>query len=39
MLERERGKEKTAFVSLGSFLTKFKGKVKDDILFIELPKR
>lgn len=38
MSEMERGKEKMTFVSWGTFLTKFKGKVKDDILFIKLPK-
>ena len=38
VLEMERGKEKMTFVSWGTFLTKLKGKVKDDILFIKLPK-
>lgn len=38
MLEMERRKEKMTFVSWGTSLTKFKGKVKDNIRFIKLPK-
>lgn len=38
VLEMERRKEKMTFVSWGTSLTKFKGKVKDNIRFIKLPK-
>ena len=38
VLEMVREKEKVTFASWGSSLTKFKGKVKDNIRFTKLPK-
>lgn len=38
VLEMEREKEKMTFASWGSSLTKFKGKLKDNVRFTKLPK-